>query len=153
MLRRKFPQLEQSANGVSDKELMREMDCKESDERMHMDTKPLHEKYIMTVINAGGSCLFDMPFNALGKTLNKVGDGLNEFNLIIKHSGSVTDLDNAIHEKFSHDIKLQFIDCSFELLIPGEDIEDNVSDLCINWCVVMYILFCILLVPDNLFGF
>ncbi len=34
MLRRKFPQSEQSANGVgvSDKELMRELDCKESDE-------------------------------------------------------------------------------------------------------------------------
>ncbi len=46
-----------------------------------------------------------MPFNALGKTLHKAGDGLNEFDLIIKHSGSVTDLDNAIHEKFSHDMR------------------------------------------------
>ncbi len=133
MLRRKFPQPEQSANGVSDKELMRELDCKESGESMQMDTKHLHEKYIITVINAGGSRLFDMPFNALGKTLHKAGDGLNEFNLIIKHSGSVTDLDDAIHEKFSHDMKLQFNDCSFELLIPGKDIEDNVCDLCINW--------------------
>ena len=133
MSRRKFPQPEQSANGVSDKELMREVDCKESDERMQMDTKHLHEKYIMTVINAGGSCLFNMPFNALGKTLHKAGDGLNEFDLIIKHSGSVTDLDDAIHDKFSHDMKLQFYDCSFELLIPGKDIKDNVCDLCINW--------------------
>jgi hypothetical protein len=32
-----------------------------------MDIEHLHEKYIMTVINAGGSRLFDMPFNALGK--------------------------------------------------------------------------------------
>ncbi len=87
----------------------------------------------MTVINAGGSCLIDMPFNALGKTLHKAGDGLNEFDLIIKHSGSVTDLDDAIHEKFSHDINLQFNDCSFESLIPGKDIEDNVCDLWINW--------------------
>ncbi len=47
---------------------MRELDCEESDERMQMDTKHLHEKYIMTVINAGGSHLFDMPFNALGNT-------------------------------------------------------------------------------------
>jgi hypothetical protein len=91
------------------------------------------KKYIMTVTNAGGSRLFDMPFNALGKTLHKAGDGLNEFDLIIKHSGSVTDLDNAIHEKFSHVMKLQFNDCSFESLIPGKDIEDNVYDLCINW--------------------
>ncbi len=133
MLRRKFPQPEQSANGVSDKELMRELDRKESDERMQMDTEHLHEKYIMTVINAGGSRLFNMPFNALGKTLHKAGDGLNEFGFIIKHSGSVTDLDNAIHEKFSHDMKLQLIDCSFELLIPDKYIEDNVCDLCINW--------------------
>ncbi len=87
----------------------------------------------MTVINAACSCHFDMPFNSLGKTLHKAGDGLNEFDLIIKHSGSVTDLDDAIHDKFSHDMKLQFIDCSFELLIPGKDIEDNVCDLCINW--------------------
>jgi hypothetical protein len=87
----------------------------------------------MTVINAVGSRLFDMPFNALGKTLYKAGDKLNEFDLIIKHRCSVTDLDNAIHEKISHDIKLQFNDCSFELLIPGKDIEDNVCDLCINW--------------------
>ncbi len=67
----------------------------------------------MTVINAGGSCLFDMPCNALGKRLHKAGDGLNEFDLIIKHSSSVTDLDDAIHGKFSHDMKLQFNDCSF----------------------------------------
>jgi hypothetical protein len=80
---------------------MRELDRQESDERMQMDTEHLHEKYIMTVINAGGSHLFDMPFNALGKTLHKAGDGLNEYNLIIKHSSSVTELDNAIHEKFS----------------------------------------------------
>jgi len=133
VLRRKFPQPEQSANGVSDKELMRELDREESDERMQMDAKHLHEKYIMNVINAGDSRLFDMPFNALGKTLHKAGDGLNEFDLIIKHSGSVTDLDDAIHDKFSHDMKLQFNDCSFELLIPGKDIEDNVCDLCINW--------------------
>ncbi len=51
----------------------------------------------MTVINAGGSRLFDMPFNSLGKTLHKAGDGLNEFDLNIKHSGSVTDLHDAIH--------------------------------------------------------
>jgi hypothetical protein len=43
---------------------MRELDCKKSNERMQMDTKHLHEKYITTVINAGGSHLFDMPFNA-----------------------------------------------------------------------------------------
>ncbi len=78
VLRKRFPQPEQSANGVSDKELMRELDCKESDERMQMDTEHLLEKYIMTVINAGGSCLFDMPFNALGKKLHKAWDGLNE---------------------------------------------------------------------------
>ncbi len=106
MLRRKFPQPEQSANGVSDKELMRALDRKESKERMQMDTKHLHEKHIMAVINAACSCHFDMPFDALGKTLNRAGDGLNEFDLIIKHSGSVTDLDDAIHDKFSHDMKL-----------------------------------------------
>ncbi len=133
MLRRKFLQPEQSANGVSDKELMRAQDCKESEERMQMDTKHLHEKQIMTVINTACSHHFDIPFNALGKTLHKAVDGLNEFDLIIKHSGSVTDLDDAIHDMLSHDMKLQFNDCSFELLIPGKDIEDNVCDLCINW--------------------
>ncbi len=106
MLRRKFPQPEQSANGVSDKELMRALDRKDSGERMQMDTKHLHEKHIMTVINAACSCHFDMPFNALGKTLHNAGDELNEFDLIIKHSSSVTDLDDAIHDKFSHDMKL-----------------------------------------------
>ncbi len=133
MLRRKFPRPEQSANGVSDKELMRELDCKESDERMELNNEHLYEKDIMTLINGGGSHVFDMPFNASGKTLHKAGVGLNEFDLIIKHSGSVTDLDNTIHEKFSHDTKLQFFGCSFELLIPGKDIEDNVCDLRINW--------------------
>ncbi len=43
MLRRKFSRPEQSANGVSDKELMRELDREESDERMQMDTEHLHE--------------------------------------------------------------------------------------------------------------
>jgi hypothetical protein len=64
----------------------------------------------MTVINAACSRHFDVPFNALGKTLHKAGDGLNEFDLIIKHSGSVTDLENAEHEKFSNVVKLQFDD-------------------------------------------
>ncbi len=104
MLKRKFPQPEQSANGVSDKELMRALDYKESEERIQMDTKHLHIKHIMTVINAACSHHFDMTFNVLGKTLHKAGDGLNEFDLIIKHSGSVTDLDYAIHDKFSHDM-------------------------------------------------
>jgi hypothetical protein len=107
-MRRKFLWPEQYANGVSDKELMRELDHKESDERMKLDNKHLHEKDIMTLINGGGSHVFDMPFNAWGKTLHKAGVGLNEFDLIIKHSGSVTDLDNAIHEKIFHDMKLQF---------------------------------------------
>ncbi len=73
---------------------------------MELDNKHLHEKDIMTLINGGGSFVFDMPFNASGKTLHKAGVGLNKFDLIIKHSGSVADLDNAIHEKFSHDMKL-----------------------------------------------
>jgi hypothetical protein len=47
---------------------MKELDREESDERMQMYIEHLHEKYIMTVINAGGSRLFDVPFNALGKT-------------------------------------------------------------------------------------
>jgi hypothetical protein len=56
---------------------------------MELDNKHLHEKDIMTLINGGGSCVFDMPFNASGKTLHKTGVWLNEFDLIIKHSGSV----------------------------------------------------------------
>ncbi len=55
VLRRKFPWPEQSANGVSDKELMRALDCKESEERMQMDTKHFHEKHIMTVIDAAAT--------------------------------------------------------------------------------------------------
>ncbi len=46
---------------------MRELDCKESDERMELENKHLHEKDIMTLINGGGSRVFDMPFNASGK--------------------------------------------------------------------------------------
>jgi hypothetical protein len=84
---------------------MRELDREESDERIELDNKHLNEKDIMTLINGGGSRVFDMPFNASGKTLHKTGVGLNEFDLIIKHSSSVTDLDDAIHEKFSHDMK------------------------------------------------
>jgi hypothetical protein len=100
---------------------MREIDQhKVCDERMELDNNHLHEKDIMTLINGGGSHVFNMPFNASGKTLHKAGVGLNGFDLIIKHSGSVTDLDDAIHEKFSHDMKLQFNGCSFELLIPGK---------------------------------
>ncbi len=85
---------------------MRELDCKESDERMELDNK--HLRY-HDLINGGGSRVFNMPFNASGKTLHKAEVGLNEFDLIIKHSSSVTDLDNAVHEKFSHDMKLHLM--------------------------------------------
>jgi hypothetical protein len=42
-LRRKFPQPEQSANGVSDKELAIALDRKKYEERMQMNTEHLHE--------------------------------------------------------------------------------------------------------------
>ena len=133
MLRRKFPQPEQSANGISDNELMRELDCKESDERMQMDTEHLHEKYIMTVINAGGSHLFNMPFNALGKTLHKAGDGLNEFDLINNHKYTLSEIDSVIAKEFSRESMVHFDDFLFESLRPGQEIGDSVCDLCLKW--------------------
>jgi hypothetical protein len=42
---------------------------------MELDNKHLHEKDIMTLINGGGSCVFDMPFKASGKTLHTEGVG------------------------------------------------------------------------------
>jgi hypothetical protein len=63
---------------------MRELHCKESDKRMELDSKHLHEKDITTLVNGGGSRVFDMPFNASGKTLHKAGVGLNEFDVLLQ---------------------------------------------------------------------
>jgi hypothetical protein len=74
-----------------------------------------------------------MPFIDPDKSLHKSGEGLYEFDVILKKTMTYQDLDNAIYNKFSKQEKLTFNRGSFQSLIPGQDIDDNVCDLCIDW--------------------
>ena len=132
-LRRKFLHPEKADNGEATKELMRELDDQETSAKTFDDPENRLQQQVMSLLNGGGSCVFSMPFISSDKTLHKSGDGLNEFDLSIKQTKSFQDFDNAIHEKYSSQMILNFNGGSFQSLIPGQDIDDNVCDLCIDW--------------------
>ena len=132
-LRRKFLHPEKADNSEATKELMRELDRQETSAKTVDDSENRLQQQVMSLINGGGSCVFSMPFISSDKTLYKSGDGLNEFDLFINQTKSYQDLDNALHEKYSNQMILNFNGGSFQSLIPGQDIDDNVCDLCIDW--------------------
>lgn len=132
-LRRKFPHQEKSGNGEATKELIRELDRLKTCAKTVDDTENHLQQQVMSLLNGRGSCVFSMPFISSDKTLHKSGDGLNEFDLFSNQTKSYQDLDNAIHEKYSNEMILNFNSGSFNSLIPGQDIDDNVCDLCIDW--------------------
>lgn len=132
-LRRKFLHPEKADNGEATKELTRELDRQEASAKTFDETENRLQQQVMSLLDGGGSCVFCMPFISSDKTLHKSGDGLNEFDLSSKQTKSYQDLDNAIHEKYSSQMILNFNGGSFQSLIPGQDIDDNVCDLCIDW--------------------
>ena len=133
LLRRKFTRPDQAVNGAAVKVLMNELDRQEAYAKHGIDSDNLLEKHIMSLINECGSCDFSMPFIDPDKSLHKSGEGLYEFDVILKKTMTYQDLDNAIYNKFSKQEKLTFNRGSFQSLIPGQDIDDNVCDLCIDW--------------------
>jgi len=132
-LRRKFLHPEKADIGDATKELMRELDRQETSDKSVDDAENRLQQQVMSLLDGGGSCVFCMPFISSDKTLHKSGDGLNEFDLSSKQTKSYQDSDNAIHEKYSSQMILNFNGGSFQSLIPGQDIDDNVCDLCIDW--------------------
>lgn len=132
-LRRKFLHPEKADNGEATKELTRELDRQEASAKTFDKTENRLQQQVMSLLDGGGSCVFCMPFISSDKTLHKSGDGLNEFDLSSKQTKSYQDSDNAIHEKYSSQMILNFNGGSFQSLIPGQDIDDNVCDLCIDW--------------------
>jgi len=132
-LRRKFLHPEKAVNGEATKELMRVLGHQETGAQTVDDTENCLKQQVMSLIDGGGSCVFSMPFISSDKTLYKSGDGLNEFDLFINQTKSYQDLDKALHEKYSNQMILNFNGGSFQSLIPGRDIDDNVCDLCIDW--------------------
>ena len=75
---------------------------------------------------------FEMPFFVLDKSLHTAGSELNEFDLI-KERCTLLEIDNTIIKEFSREQIIICNDYSFESLNPGEEIDDNVCDLCLKW--------------------
>ncbi len=76
---------------------------------------------------------FEMPFVVSDKSLHTAGAGLNEFDLINKQSCTLLEIDDTIIKEFSREQIILCYDYSFESLNPGEEIDDNVCDLCLKW--------------------
>ena len=76
---------------------------------------------------------FEMPFVVSDKSLHTAGAGLNEFDLIKEKRYTLLEIDNTIIKEFSREQIIICNDYSFESLNPGEDIDDNVCDLCLKW--------------------
>jgi len=76
---------------------------------------------------------FEMPFVVSDKSLHTAGAGLNEFDLIKEHKCTLLEIDDTIIKEFSRKQIIICNDYSFESLNPGEEIDDNVCDLCLKW--------------------
>ena len=76
---------------------------------------------------------FEMPFFVLDKSLHTAGSELNEFDLIKEQRCTLLEIDNTIIKEFSREQIIICNDYSFESLNPGEEIDDNVCDLCLKW--------------------
>jgi hypothetical protein len=76
---------------------------------------------------------FKMPFVVSDKSLHTAGAGLNEFDLIKEQRCTLLEIDNTIIKEFSREQIIICNDYSFESLNPGEEIDDNVCDLCLKW--------------------
>jgi len=76
---------------------------------------------------------FEMPFDVSDKTLHTAGAGWNEFELIKEKRCTLLEIDDTIIKEFSREQIIFCNDYSFESLNPGEDIDDNVCDLCLKW--------------------
>ena len=76
---------------------------------------------------------FEMPFVALDKALDTAGSGLNKFYLIKEQRCNCLEMDSTLVKEFSCKQIITFNDYSFESLNAGEEIEDNVCDLCLKW--------------------
>ncbi len=76
---------------------------------------------------------FEMPFVVSDKSLHAAGAGLNEFDLIKQQRCTLLEIDNTIIKEFSHQHIIICNDYSFKSLNPGEEIDDNVCDLCLKW--------------------
>jgi hypothetical protein len=76
---------------------------------------------------------FEMPFVVLDKSLHTAGAGLNKFDLIKEQRCTNLEIDDTIIKEFSREQIIICNDYSFESLNPGEEIDDNVCDICLKW--------------------
>ena len=76
---------------------------------------------------------FEMPFVVSDKSLHTAGAGLNKFDLIKEQRCTLLEIDDTIIKEFSRKQIIICNDYSFESLNPGEEIDDNVCDLCLKW--------------------
>ena len=74
-----------------------------------------------------------MPFSVSDKSLHRAGAGLNEFDLIKEQRCTLLEIYDPIIKEFSREQIIICNDYSFELLNPGEELDDNVCDLCQKW--------------------
>ncbi len=76
---------------------------------------------------------FEMPFVVSDKSLHTARAGLNEFNLTMEQRCTLLEIDDTIIKDFSRKQIIICNDYSFKSLNPGEEIDDNVCDLCLKW--------------------
>ena len=81
---------------------------------------------------------FEMPFVVLDKLLHTAGAGLNKFDLIKEQRCNLLEIDSTIIKEFSRKQIIICNDYSFKSLNLGEEIDDNVCDLCLTWRADMY---------------
>ncbi len=76
---------------------------------------------------------FTMPFIVSEKSLHTSGIGSREFNLLDGNETALPSIDGIIHKVFSHEEPVVTTSQSFESLLPGNEIDDSVCNLCLKW--------------------
>ncbi len=76
---------------------------------------------------------FTMPFIVLEKSLHTSGVGSKEFNLLDRNEKTLPSMDATICKDFSQEEPIVITRQSLESLLPGNEIDESVCDLCLKW--------------------
>ncbi len=92
-----------------------------------------------------------MPFIVLDKSLHTSGVGSKEFNLLNGNEKALPSMDATIHKDFSQEEPIVITKQSLESLLPGNEIDESVCDLCLKWWVYARNIQLYLHIIQNLF--
>jgi hypothetical protein len=137
-MRKRFIRPEKTPNGSSFKALQEELykfTCDTLVQQQHADSGEI--EYITQFSNAEAQLTtkyFKMPFSVTDNSLFTSGSGLSFFDLNKNTTLLPTvNWDEVLYKAYAKGETLEFIPQYFSSLRPGEELHNNIIDLCLKW--------------------